>query len=107
MLLEEVLMPPQSVGPADLPIDKAKWRLPHLDLGPPAEWHTPPNQPVVDESAGSHRYGGGCQNFELQPGRRQTPEIHGVGKELKDFIERCLDELPGRKVGYEHSATDS
>ncbi len=86
---EGVGVVPQVVGPGKLLIDELMRRFPDDDLGSPADGDAVNLDAVIDEQAGTHDDGRGCQDFKLQPGRREFLEIARLAEEGKNFVARA------------------
>lgn len=80
---EDVSVMPQLVGSADLDIDELMRRIPFEDFGAPADGQSMHANAIVDERTGMHGDGGGRQDFELQPWRRDGFEVSRFGKKRK------------------------
>ncbi len=67
VFFEAMGVPPQTVGPANLTIYEAKRGFPDLDLGSPANRHSVPPEPVIDQGSRRDLDRCGSQYLELKP----------------------------------------
>ena len=90
--LEDVRVMPESVGTTELNVDEMVWRIPLGDFRAPADGNTVDRDAIINQGPGTHHDGSRCEDFHLQPGRRDSLQVLHVGEELEDFIARTRKE---------------
>jgi hypothetical protein len=99
---EGVGVVPQIVGPGKLLIDELMRRIPDDNLGSPANGDAVNLDAVIDEKAGAHDNGRGCEDFKLQPRRREFLQIACLAEEGKNFVARAREPELGVEEKFFH-----
>jgi len=85
---EQVLVYPEPVRSAVLPIDKPVGRLPYGNLTLPENREPVKPYPVIDAGSRFHLNRPGREKFKTQQGGCQGLQVVRVGEKVKDFLER-------------------
>ena len=76
---------PERIRTAALHIHELMRWIPPDDLGPPADGQTVNADAVVNERAGTYLDGRGCEDFKIQPRRRDGFKVVGV-REKSEYL---------------------
>ena len=93
VLDETVLVMPEAIWPAGLPVDESMRRLPDADFALPANGKPVQTEFVIDQCPGLNDDWGWRQNLKAQQGGRQRLELECVREELEKFRPRTRQPL--------------
>jgi hypothetical protein len=91
--LKNMRVPPLPIRPAQLLVHEPRWRFPARYLRAPAQRKAVHSQLIINQRARLHHNGRRREDFEIQPGWRDSLQVEGVREKRKHFCARSWQPL--------------